>query len=346
MKLLKSSLCGLAALLAFTLSTPALPLEKGVVPNDAKWLIHLDVDNLRDSKVGQTLINEILAEPLAKLKTEMKVDGQLILQKLHSVTAFGNNFEAGPKADGVLLLSGEEDLQKIVEGLLAAQMLQDTNSPIKKVQQDGFAVYSMQDQVFLSPRVAGQIVVSKSREQLEAIRNHLTGKAKAPNAGKAFSDYAHVPNAFFFLAVAEGFNEKAALPPQARILKMAEGARIVLGEKADLLFVNLALKAKDSEIIQQIRQVLEGMTALVALGQSENKELMELMQGTKVSSTDKTVTVNIEYPLAKAMAHLNDVTKHVHKALNGNDGHAHRTKSKSKKSAEKPADAEAPEPNQ
>ncbi len=119
----------------------------------------------------------------------------------------------------------------------------------------------------------------------------------------------------------------------------------MLGEKADLLFVNLALKAKDSEIIQQIRQVLEGMTALVALGQSENKELMELMQGTKVSSTDKIVTVNIEYPLAKAMGRLNEVTKHVHNALNGGDGHAHRSKSKSKKSttAEKPTQAEAPD---
>src|SRR6266542_3561004 len=152
MKIMKCFACGLAALMACTVTTRALPIEKGLVPNDAKWLVHLDVDNLRESKIGHTVIDEMLAEPLAKLKTEMKVDGQLILQKLHSITAFGNDFETGSKVNGVLLLSGDEELQKIVEALLAAQILQNTNGPIKKLQQDGFALYSIHDQIFVSPR--------------------------------------------------------------------------------------------------------------------------------------------------------------------------------------------------
>jgi len=150
-------------------------------------------------------------------------------------------------------------------------------------------------------------------QQIEELRNGLSGKAKG--RGEAFSGYAKVPNTFFFLAVAEGFNDNAALPAQAKILKMAEGARIALGEKTDLLFLNLALKAKDPEVIQQIRQVVEGMTALVALGQSENKELLELVQATKVSSTEKTVTVNIEYPLSKVVGHLDGVSQKLKKSM-------------------------------
>src|ERR1051326_450487 len=244
-RLLCLGLCVLAGLVALTLTLTAraLPLDQRLVPNDAKWLVHLDVDSLRDSKLGHVVIDQMLAEHLAKLKEQMKIDGQLILQKLHSVTAFGFDFETGPKANGVLLLSGEEELQKIVEGLLSAQILQNTNGPVQQLQQDGFAVYSLHDQVFVSPRVGGQIVVSKSLDQLERVRGLLTGKPKPANAGKAFSDYAQVANTFFFLAVAEGFNENAAIPPQAKILKMAEGARIVLGEKADLLFLILRLTA-------------------------------------------------------------------------------------------------------
>jgi hypothetical protein len=228
-----------------------------------------------------------------------------------------------------------------VEGFFAVQILQNTNGPIKKLQQDPFPVYSVANQVFVSPRVAGQIVVSKSREQLEGFRNLLAGKDKTARAGNAFSDYAHVPNTFFFLAVAEGFNENAAIPPQAKILKMAEGARIVLGEKADLLFLNLALKAKDPEVIQQIRQVIEGMTALVALGQSENKELLELIQATKVSSTEKIVTVNIEYPLSKVMGRLDGGLKQLEKNL-GKPGHVKSSKHQSDQST----DAESPDPKQ
>ena len=327
MKTIKYFSCGMAVLLTVTFTGRALPLQKGLVPNDAKWLLHVDLDNLRDSKLGTVIFNEVLAGKLAELKEQFKVDGQLILQKMHSVTAFGTDFQTGAKANGVLLFSAEEETQKIVEGLLAAQMLQGPEGVLKKLQQEPFALYSVTDQIFIAPRLGGYVVVSKSREQIEAVRGSLTGKAK-PGAGDPFAGYAVVPNSFFFLAVAEGFNESAVIPPQAKILKMADGARVVLGEKADLLCLNLALKAKDAEIIQQIGQVLEGMKALVALGQSENKELLDIVQSTKVSNTEKVVTVNIEYPIAKVIGKLDGLSKH----LQQSSGDSSRAKRKSHKS--------------
>ena len=314
MKTLKSLICLLIIPITFSESGRALPLQKSMVPEDAKWMVHLDVDALRESKLGDMLLNKMLAAHLEQMKAQFKVDGQLILKKLHSLTAFGNDFKGGPQADGVLVLSGEEETQKIVEGFLAAQNLQDAKGAIQKLQEEPFVLYSINNEIFVSPRLSGHIVVSKSRKQIEEVRDVLAGKAKA-GKGEAFSGYAKVPNSFFFLAVAEGFNDNAALPAQAKILKMAEGARIALGEKADLVFLNLALKAKDPDVIQQIRQVVEGMTALVALGQSENKELLELVQATKVSSTDKTVTVNIEYPLSKVFGHLEGMSHKLEKGL-------------------------------
>ena len=148
--------------LVFVTTTRAVPLQRGLVPLEAKWLVHLDVDNFRDSKLGGIVINDLLGPHLAQLKTDMKVDGQLILQKLHSVTAFGTDFQAHPEANGVLVLSGDEEMQKIVEGFIAAQILQNPDGPIKKLQQDPFVLYSIHDQVFVSPALAGQIVVSKS----------------------------------------------------------------------------------------------------------------------------------------------------------------------------------------
>src|SRR6185369_5325017 len=228
MKTIKYLSCMVAVLLSLSLSARALPLQKGLVPGDAKWLVHLDLDNFRDSKLGNALINKVLAGKLDQLKAEFKVDGQLILQKIHSITAFGNYFETGKKANGVLLLSGEEETQKIAEGLLAAQILQNTNGPIKKLQQEPFALYSLGDELFLAPRLGGQVALSKSREQLEAVRAFIAGKHEATQRDP-FSGYASAPNSFFFLAVAEGFNENLPIPPQAKILKMAEGARLVLG---------------------------------------------------------------------------------------------------------------------
>lgn len=311
MKNMKYLAYTVAALWACATSALALPLQKEFVPADAKWLVHLDLDNFRESKLGETVLKDKLAEPLARLKAEAKVDVELILQKLHSITAYGMDFETGRKANGVLLLSGSEETRQIVEGFLAGQILQNTNGPIKQLQREPFNLYSVNDEIFVSSGPGGQILVSKSRDQLDEARKTLAGNGKKARGSDPFSGYASVPNTFFLLAVAEGFNENAALPPQAKILQMADGARIVLGEKAENLFLNLALKAKDSEVIQQIRQVLDGMKALIALGQSENKDLLELVQATQVASSEKIVTVNIEYPFAKAVGKFDEMSKHL-----------------------------------
>src|SRR5260221_1632522 len=200
-------------ILARAAPSPALPLQQGLAPNDAKWLVHVDVDALRDSKVGNILIKDKLAAQIAQLKTDMKIDVELILQKLHSITAFGTDFQMGPEANGVLVLSGGEELRTIAEGFLAAQILQNPGGPIKKLQEEPFAIYSAHDQIFISPGLAGHVVASKSRAQLESLRDSLSGKTKTGGANEAFSGYAKVANSFFFLAVAEGFSENTSLPP-------------------------------------------------------------------------------------------------------------------------------------
>ncbi len=122
---------------------------------------------------------------------------------------------------------------------------------------------------------------------------------------------------------------------------MAEGARIVLGEKGEQLFLNLALKAKEADVVRQIAQVLEGIKAVVALGQSENKDLLELVQSIKVASTEKMVTVNLEYPLAKVMGKIEELSKHAGKSSE-KAGHAKHRKNKSDSSAKPEAPAEDP----
>jgi hypothetical protein len=208
------------------------------------------------------------------------------------------------------LLKGDEELRQIVEGFLAAQILQDTNGPVQKLQDRPFPLYSVNHEFVVCPGLAGQMLVSKSRKQIETARKTLIAGDRKSTAGDTLWGYAKVPDTFFFLALAQGFNESSALPPQAKILKMADGARIVIGEKAESLFLNLALQAKSAEVSEQIRQVLDGMKALVALGQSDNKELVELVQATQVAASEKMVTVNIEYPWSKAARKLEGMSKH------------------------------------
>jgi hypothetical protein len=300
------TLCTL--LLALALKTHADPLNKQHVSADAKWLIHLDCDNLRQTQVGGYLLNHFVEPHAAELANGLKLNVSLsnILQHISSLTAYGTEFNKGPEATGVLLINTDEDTQKVLVGVLAAQILAATNGPVKEVQSEGRTVYSFNNQVFISPQKGGPIAVSRSLGQLETAGDLFSGKGPNLASSKAFAEYPNISNSFFFVGVANVVDLPKGLPVQAKVLQMADGGRVALGEKDDRVFLDLSLRAKTADVTRQIQQVFEGIVALVSLGQPDNPELMDLAKSTKVSSIDQLVTISVQYPTNKLIARLND----------------------------------------
>jgi hypothetical protein len=167
-------------------------------------------------------------------------------------------------------------------------------------------MYAMGGDLYGAIQPNGVIVLSKSRDRIELAAQVLAGTQPNLTSSKAFTDFPPVSDSFFFLGIAEDFNQLADLPPQARVLQMADGLRIVLGEKADQLFAGLALRSKSDEVVTQIQQVLQGIVALFSLGQPENRDLAELVRGTLVTTNQRVVSVESRFPVAKALTLLTD----------------------------------------
>ncbi len=296
------------------------PLAKENVAQNAKWLLHIDLDQLRNSRLGQYLLNEVVVKKVDDAKTNgnsflTNVDVLKVIGQLHSLTVYGTNFETGPNFDGVLMLQVEPETRKILEGMAAGLLLKDDGT-LTKTNEEGNIIYSLKDQMFASPRETGLILLSKSKASLKQAAAVSSGKSKSLVGSKAFTDFPPVSDTFMFLAVAEGFQDNLSIPPQAKVLRQADGIRLVLGEKASNLFMNIALKAKDSEVVKQIQQVVEGMVALGSLSQSDNKELQQLVQSVKVVASDKVLSVTAAYPveafLARAGQMLAEKAEHRH----------------------------------
>jgi hypothetical protein len=273
--------------------------------------------------MGQFLIQEVIVKQANAAKAEANnlltnLDVLKIIGQLHSLTAYGTDFEPGPKFDGVLLLQVEPETRKILEGMAAGMLLQD-NGMLKKTNEEGNVMYSLGDQLYASPQEKGLIMFSKSKASIKQATELAAGHGKNLKQSKAFSSFPPVNDGFILLAVAEGFQENLPIPPEAKVLKQADGARVVIGEKAGKAFVNLGLKAKDAEVSKQIQMVVEGIVALGSLSQSENKELQELIQSIKVVSDEKTVSVTAAYPVdsligqASKMLAEEEKPKHKHK---------------------------------
>jgi len=172
------------------------------------------------------------------------------------------------------------------------------------------------------------MALSKYRPALEKANAVLAGKAANLKSGATLAEWPDHPQGFFFIALAEGFGESTHLPPQARILQQADGGQLAIGEIADRLSISLSLHAKSNEACQQIQQVIQGIQALAVLSQSENRELMDLINAVKVTSKRQIVTVDFSFPVDKAFETL------AHKAGKGKAKEAKAGKAKKKREAE------------
>src|SRR5271165_2812843 len=98
----------LAIVISLAASATAGPLRKEEVAADAKWVLHLDVDQLRSTSAGNFVIREIADKVFAKPKAIMKQDTgyDLDLTKVRSITAYGDYRHP------VMLVKSDIDVEK------------------------------------------------------------------------------------------------------------------------------------------------------------------------------------------------------------------------------------------
>ena len=201
-----------AALLAVLVSlacvsTSAEALKRNQVAGDAKWLLHLDLENFRGTQVGKFFHDNVLEKALEEARSNFPFDVGALLEKVSLITAYGSDYEKNPEASAVLIIKTDSKGQEIVEGLIAAQLLANTNGLLKKLQTDPYPLYSINNQIFASIQPNHVLLLGKSRNHHDKAREVLLGKIANLNSSKTFSQFPNTPDMFFFLGIAEGFNQ-------------------------------------------------------------------------------------------------------------------------------------------
>jgi hypothetical protein len=287
------------AVLAAAVAGRADGLKQNLVPADARWLLHLDGDAFRKSRIGAMIVEEKGDAKIKELEAETKQDFDFSFKKIKAITVFGP--KVGEEDNGVMLLQTTADVAKDLEKLtnMKAAAGGSADPGVSRITIDGNDAYTVGKDLNLMAAGADTWVLSKNRASMLSARNVAMGKAAAlKNA--AFLEYPTVTNSFFFLAFADASGVDK-LPAQAQILKKADGGRIVMGESGDKVFLDISLKSKDNDALAQIKQVVQGLIAIVSLSQGENKDLMALANSAAVSSTNQMVSLSLSFPLDRAM---------------------------------------------
>lgn len=276
------------------------PLTRSQVAADAKWILHLDLDNFRSTQVGDTVIKGKIDHQMAKARADLRtyLDVDFDWTQIASATAYGFDFEPRSRSKGVLLVQTTLDVQQGLENAIARQTQAGVDGNVKKVQDAPVPVYQIRGEFFVALPPGKPVVLARTSDLLDKGLAVLDGRAANLSTAPAFADFPPAPKAFALLAMAVGFSENAPIPPQANILRTTEAGRVVLGETGTQVFLSATLKAKSAEVSQQMQQVLQGLLALAALNQSQNQDLQTLAQAAKVSANDRMVTLEVQLPAA------------------------------------------------
>lgn len=279
------------------------PLEKGKIASDAKWIVHVDCEGLRNSALGTYVMDELVKPQLEQNDQLKHANLSMNVSNIMSITAYGPAFDKGP--EGVLIVTTTADPKKdldTVAGMFLAAA--GTNAPFLLVEKDPLPLYTFGNQVYFAP--AGHtLFVAKSRDQILRANDIIQKKGESLAKSSNFKDLREPPKTFFYAAVADGFTGTMGIPPQAQILKEAIGGQISLGEREHNVFVNLVFQGKDDMATTRIQQVLQGLVALASLSQ-QDEEITRLAGGTKIASEGTSVQVNLEYPVDKTIQKIRE----------------------------------------
>jgi hypothetical protein len=309
---MKAFLSVLVALVTVLPSGQAGPIRPSQIPEDARWVIHLDVDRLLKTRLGEYVTREFLEKklsaPLAQLKQQMDVE--VDWKKIHSVTVYGWEIKGHGRSEpmGVVLVQSDLEVPAALDqvmGKLETQ-LGAAELPLRKSEETLGTIYQLKEEAFGAGASGGVFVLARKKEHLLTALGRLTERPAKPAAAVTgtWRGLGESGDAFLVLGVAEGLVDLSSLPKQAHVLKEASGGRLMAGEKAENLFVSVALDTKTAETAAQIQQLLQGLIALANLSGNENADLQKLAQGARVEGREKQVILALEYPSRDVITRL------------------------------------------
>ncbi len=308
-------------------------INPAVVPADARWVVYADLNALRASVIGKELVSLIEKSEVAKVNTgagKVGIDWQKLLATIGTATAYGTNLSTEPKdIDGALVVQGTADLRKIAESILIQINLAEPNvvaelndlpfpayvikepkpkapmaNPNGKSDATGKAAPSaapMEVVIAFTPEPV--IIVSKSKPQILKARDVVRGSAPslATKANSPLKKFLSASDgAYLFTAstvpVGKLFPEDG---PQGRILKMASAGSLAFGERGENTFAHSELIASDAQMAEKLVKILQGMTAMLSLAETNDKQLAEFLDSTVVKRNGDTVSLDLAYSSAR-----------------------------------------------
>lgn len=278
------------------------PFNQGQVASTAKWVVHADMDTLRQTQIGQFAMEKLAAgDSGAKMAAAAAIFQFDPLRDLSSLTVYGKS--KAPE-DGVVLVAGAFNEAHLLTLLRA-------NASYQTDVYGGRAIHSWIDEnkpaegrkygAFHSPRL---IAISQGLPMLHEALDVLDGQGATLDVAGSFGA-GPAPEAAIFMAGAD-MAAMRDLSPEASMLSQADTASLTVSERAGRLEGAVLMRARDAQTATNIQAVVQGLAALAQMGQEKAPGLAQLAQSTRISLDGTRVRVEMGVPVAEAIRFMED----------------------------------------
>ncbi|MFZ4573271.1 MAG: hypothetical protein ACOYN0_02670 [Phycisphaerales bacterium] len=284
------------------------PLDPRLVPADAAWAAHLDMDAVTASQMGIYVRSSLPPEVRSSLKDFTAGFGIDPFVDVHSVTVFGLDREPKSGAAIVIASSAADDLPR---RLTEAGLQSFTVETKDQVSRFSWFEHGKHWHAALSPfgEDSRAIVFADSTQDLDAgLAVVRAARSSTVTTGLSVSSESPRKGSLFFAAMKEmPVDETDA--PRAQLLRAATSVTIDVGEApaqgGPRLFARVFLQTGTPADAVAIRDMVQGLLAVSRLGLRADpqilKELDSAVGAIHMTAEGNTFRLEAEHPCADAV---------------------------------------------
>ncbi len=296
-------ICPYMILLAMCLPAAAAPLDPATVSADAKWLVHVDVEQLRNNPVAQMLREHVENDKKHKdLDNLRQIMGLESWDDLKSIVVYGRTDEP---EEGVMIIRAKSDQQRVIESL--------SGKPTYSKQKHGDRwVHSWtetkerrgqtkQHTMFLMFYPGDYALLSRNRETFELAIDVLDQAKPGVSGGVGRLTAAAPPAASIYIEAAGPIKPKRARKEHImQTLERIERFTLALthGGADTSLQMDVQLDNADDafDVGFQIKQLLEGLWAIMLLKQKDPGMVALLTDAMSITAMGQSVAARLTLP--------------------------------------------------
>lgn len=258
-------------------------LQTKLVPGEAKWLIHIDVEKFAQTELKQLLGKNFEHDIGREIMGIEKITGIDFFSDISAVTVIGMNHD---NDEPVVAISGSLDKTHLLG------MLKEKESP-DEINYGSFLIYNWDDDGYGVFAGDNLLIISENQSGLEKVLDTFSGKEKNFSGSPLERQLRALSKDTFLVAAAENVSELLDEDDDdfgALILQKTKSAFFSANEQNGKVKLQLDLQTDSPETATNMESMVTGLKAFLFMNDKIDPE-WEIIKSLKVSTRGATVVL-------------------------------------------------------